>query len=224
MKKVSSIAMYYLLGCSCLLVAGLSGCASTPKITSENNTANVMKMGTVWVDPDTHSVIVSGYINQVSGAIELLACGKRGKVHESILVLLADPSDLQAALLLSGIKHGEPMEAMGESPPQGDPVLIQVEWFDGVNYHATPVEDLVRDIKTKKPLKHVAWIFNGSKMENGRFMAREEESLIATYWDPWAIINVASDIGRDDERLAVNRDVVPPQHTTIRLVISPVRK
>jgi hypothetical protein len=224
MKRCPPILACFYLVCSCLMVTGLPGCASTPVITSEKSTANVMKLGTVWVDPDAHSVIVSGYINLVSGPVELLACGQKGKVHESILVLHADPSDLQAALLLSGIKHGAPMKVMGESPPQGDPVRIHVEWFDGVKYHAVPVEDLVLDLKTGKPLNHKAWIFNGSTMENGRFMAREEESMIATYWDPWAIINVASDVGRDDERLAVNRDVVPPQHTTIRVVISPAGK
>jgi hypothetical protein len=207
-----------LLGCAVMHI--VAGCSSVPKTVVSTARASLMQMGTVWVDATDRAVIVSGFVNQVSGPVELLACGPGGKVHESAFVLQANMTDIQAAILLIGIKNGEPMELLGKSPPRGDGILLSVEWKEGDRNRVLPAEYFLRDISNRKRAKHGAWIFNGSKIEEGQFMAEMEQSVVATYWDPWAIINLASpDLGTDDERLAINTDTIPPRFTDIRMVI-----
>jgi len=176
------------------------------------------------IDAGRRELIMTGFVNQVEGALELLACGPGGKSHESALLLFAEPNDMQAALLLLGLHHGPPMPGVGMGPPQGDAVSLTVMWeIDGVEHYAA-AETFLYDVRKKRTVKHGAWIFNGSVTENGRLKAMEEESLINTYWDPWAIINLSADVGSDDERISVNRNTIPPLHNPIRLIVRPVEK
>jgi hypothetical protein len=196
----------------------LSGCVR-PYSATAPLAESPLKLGSVWIDPGRSELVMSGMVNQVEGAIELLACGPGGKTHESLFVLFVDPSDLQTGLFLLGLKHGPPMEGMGAGPPVGDPVSIAVEWEEGGKVRRANAGEFIRDVKTGEPADHAAWIFNGSKVEKGYFLARAEESLIASYWDPWAIINIKSALGADDERLAARK--VAPLHTPVRMIISP---
>ena len=171
------------------------------------------------VDAQDRSVLVTGHVNQVEGSIELFACGPRGKTHESVLVLDVYPVDLQAALILIGAKHGRPAEGPGMGPPEGDPLDVFVEWQDGKRTVRRRAEALIRNSTTKRVMPKTAWIFTGSTFEDGRFKALVEESLIVSYWDPWAIINIGSDVGADDEILSVNTKTVPPLGTPVTVII-----
>ena len=51
------------------------------------------------LDAAIKTVTTTGWVNQIAGPIEVLACGIQGKVHESIFVLALNPLDLQEALL-----------------------------------------------------------------------------------------------------------------------------
>ncbi len=178
-------------------------------------------MGSVWIDSSRPALVISGHVNQVEGAIELLACGPGGKTHESIFVLHADAQDIQAGLLLLGCRHGEPMTGLGAGPPSGDAVTIEIAWEEDGRERREPAAWFILDYETRRPVRHEGWIFNGSKIENGYFLARAEESFVATYWDPWAIINIQTSAGSDDERLAVHRERIPPRHQPIRMIIRP---
>jgi hypothetical protein len=214
MKSASHVLLILLAGLS---FAG-SGCATPARIPVPVAERQVT-LGTVQVDPVLRCVIATGFVNQVEGAIELLACGPGGKVHESVLVLQVDPVDLQTALLLVGLKPGPPMRDLGVGPPLGDAVSIWVTWQQEGRTVALPLEDLAYEWRTKRALRTRGWIFNGSLFENGKFKALAEESLIASYWDPWAILNVASELGADDDALSVNRAVMPPLHTPVTVIL-----
>lgn len=210
--------MHGLLG---LVLVGLclaSGCA-TVRVAPVPEEARLIRQGSVQVDPVLRCVVVTGFVNMVEGPIELMACGPGGKVHESVLVLQTDPVDLQSALLLIGLKAGPPMKELGLGPPQGDRVALWVRWEQDGRTVTRPLEDLAYDLKRGKSLLTKGWVFTGSMFENGKFKALAEESLIASYWDPWAILNVQSNLGGDDEALMVNDQTVPPLHTPITLLI-----
>src|ERR1700690_2742862 len=88
------------------------GCATErPLVTGD--ASKFIRLGTVLVDADDKAVIATGHVNQVEGAIELLACGERGKTHESVFALDVYPVDLQTALLLVGAKYGKPSPQLG---------------------------------------------------------------------------------------------------------------
>ncbi|MFH0954275.1 MAG: hypothetical protein V1873_08095, partial [Verrucomicrobiota bacterium] len=68
----------------------------------------IARLGGVRIDPASRTVLATGWVNQVVGLIELLACGPGGKTHESVFVLDVNPLDLQAGLLLLGLRPGTP--------------------------------------------------------------------------------------------------------------------
>ncbi len=201
------------------IIAGMLlpvGCSTVPRPGDRDE--QIIRLGTVEIHPSTRTLVTTGYVNQVVGLIELFACGPKGKTHESVFVLFANPLDIQTGLLLLGLKHGEPMASLGMGPPEGDTVDLTVEWEEAGEKRRIPAEDLVQ-VRETGSLLDGDWVFNGSVIIGGQFKALAEESLIATYWDPWAIINTGSPYGADDEALRVNTNTVPPLHTNIRLLI-----
>lgn len=184
--------------------------------------AGVVHFGAVDLIEATKTVVCTGWVNQAKGLVEVLACGEEGKVHESVLVLAVNPLDLQAALLLAGNRGGEPMPGFGVGPAKGSPVDMWVEWTDEAGEkHRMRAERFVKDVEKGEALEEGPWVFTGSMVVNGDFKALLEETLIATYWDPYAIINNPYSSGGNDDILFANDEVVPPEGTDIRFEISP---
>lgn len=210
-------------GCALAVMIVLTACAGTGRRPVNAAAPVAYQLGSIWVDPARQEISMTGFVNQAVGLIELLACGTAGKTHECAFVLYAKPVDIHAGLLLLGLKHGDPMPGIGEGPPQGDPVRIEVEWMKDDVSRRDAAELFLYDLKAKKPVRKTSWIFNGSMVRDGQYLAKMEDSFIATYWDPWAIINIGSELGKDDERVVINQDAIPPRHTPVRLIISPVK-
>lgn len=181
---------------------------------------DVATIGSVKLDAATKTVIATGWVNQTSGPIEVLACGPAGKVHESVFVLGLNPLDLQAALLLAGLKAGEPMPELGQGPPKGAPIDVFVDWKSGDETKTARAESFVWNVEDDANVAETPWIFTGSVVKDGHFKALAEESLVVTYWDPYAIVNLPLPCGANDEILAVNSNTVPPYQTpvTVRFV------
>lgn len=180
-----------------------------------------VRLGNVLVDAHNREVRVPGWVNMTEGAIELLACGPGGKTHESVFVLDVNPLDLQTGLLLLGLKPGIPPTGLGEGCPSGTSVDLFVEWNEDGQKHAKRAESFVFNYENQSVLPSTPWVFTGSVIEEGQFKALAEESLIATYWDPWAVINIPLPCGSNDEILAVHRQAIPPLKTPITMRIVP---
>jgi hypothetical protein len=85
------------------------------------------------------------------GALELIACNKGGKVHESIVAVEAKPSHIHTALLLLGANNGTPamrrpvneeQTRWVDIPPTGDLIDVLLEFN---NAEGKPVERPISD-------------------------------------------------------------------------------
>ena len=175
----------------------------------------VATLGSVKLDSATKTVSATGWVNQTSGPIEVLACGLAGKVHESVFVLALNPLDLQAALLLAGLKGGEPMAEIGQGPPHGAPVDVFVDWQADGEPKTARAEAFVWNLEDDAVLPETPWTFTGSMVKDGQFKALAEESLVVTYWDPYAIVNLPLPCGANDELVHVRSDAIPPYRTPV---------
>lgn len=209
----------HLLRCSLILCGFLA--AAGLGADSGKTAAGRVRLRSVEVDPVSRSVVATGWVNQSEGAIELLACGPGGKTHESVFVLNASPVDLHAALLLLGARPGRPPVYLG-MPPDGPPLAVWVEWADAQGRRRERAERFARLTGTSEPLPDAHWIFSGSTFENGQYKGLAEESLLATYWDPWAVINIGLAIGSNDEAVVANQNLAPAPGTPVTVYISPV--
>jgi hypothetical protein len=176
---------------------------------------------------------VAGRVNMQKGLVEVFACAPGGKTHESVVVLDCVPSGLHAGLLAMGLKPGKPVEEGTEAeykPPTGDGVEIQVRWTSGDRQATARAEDWVWNERDAAPMKHGAWVFAGSFMqeptgnpEEATFAANYVKSLVTTYHDATSILENPFPEGRDDTVYYANERAVPAVGTPVTVVFTPAR-
>ena len=197
-----------------------------PRLVIEKISEGVFRLGNIIINKPGRYVSMEGEINMDEGLVEYLACGAYGKLHESILKVDTDPYYLNIALLLIGLEPGsKPIKFQGAAEiPEGDPVEIWVSWKNKENKKVKHrAEDLVLNKHTEKSMKHVNWVFAGSEIIDGKFMADVEQSIAAIYHDPFAIFDHTLATGVDDTIYFVNKDVVPVKGTLVSITVKSVK-
>ncbi|MFH2093860.1 MAG: YdjY domain-containing protein [Pseudomonadota bacterium] len=186
----------------------------------------ILQIGNIMVNKNEGSVLVQGQVNMQEGLVEYLACGVYGKLHESVLKLYSEPFHIQIALLLLGLEPGE--KHLGRQGahgiPEGDPIDILVSWFDDQKTITHRAEELLLNTKTGQTMEKTHWIFTGSQIVKGKFMAQVEHSIASTYHDPYAIIDHPLKTGTDDTLYVANNKILPPKGTTINFLIKLIKK
>jgi hypothetical protein len=101
--------------------------------------------------------------------LELLACAKGTKEHESILSIKASPSEVHGALLLIGLKEGSPLRYVKVGgkrkllDPQGPRIAITLVYKDEKGKTIEiPAHEWVVNQKSGKKLNDNIWLFSGS--------------------------------------------------------------
>ena len=215
-----------------LLIRG-TAMGQTPAPMKEVN-ANVFQLGEIQIDKLGRMVTFPAMINMRDGGLEYLLVQEQGKTHESLLSTKVEPSELHVAMLLLGAK-----DSAGEAkaPPQqidaeflkhapklqGADIEILVSWeLDGrqTQVHA---EDLL--LRKDKPLPPGgAWIYNGSIIENGRFLAQAEGSIVSLVTDPSALINNERPGCDDDQIWSPRAGKLPPLNTPVNVTFKLLSK
>ncbi|WP_157237703.1 YdjY domain-containing protein [Desulfobacter curvatus] len=185
---------------------------------------NQFQIGKIVLDKKDHSIDINGKVNMSSGMVEYIACTAYGKLHESVLVLDAEPYHIQVALLLLGLKPGDhPIDFQGApQKPCGAPVRILISWQAEGKAEEYPLETVLFYNASQNIMESTDWVFTGSQFLNGKYQAQVEGSIIASYHDPVAIIDHRSDTGTDDTLYQVNHSVVPAAGTPVSVKIYPV--
>ena len=68
------------------------------------------------------------------------------------------------------------------------------------------------------------WIYTGSTIEEGNFLAEGEGSIIAIYLDHIAMFNMIRDGADIDERWGANGNAIPEVGTKGKLILKPAKK
>jgi hypothetical protein len=201
------------------------GGKSTPAIPGILQVSDgVYKLGKVDIDLNKKTVTLYGKVNMSAGLVELLACTKIGKVHESILTMDVEPIHLQTGLILLGLEFVGGLRYQGDPlTPKGDRVQIWVEWTVGGEVKHYRAEDLVYNRAKQSAMEHTDWVFSGSRIKNGVFMSQGTGTLITTYHDPDTIIDNPLPEGKDDTVYISNSQIVPPKGTEIKMIIMPAK-
>jgi hypothetical protein len=193
--------------------------------------------GRLYLKPkDQKRVELDGAIIQQNVNIELIACAEGGKDHESIIAVKCNPEELHAALLLLGLRDrnsfggGGPKKLGDPMKPLGDPMMVLVRWEENGKAREVRAEDLVLDSRTKTTLGHVGWVFTGSgfvdeiDIETGKttgrqvYLANYVKTLVATYHDPTAILDLP--LAEDSNNMYfANGNVLPARGTKATLIL-----
>jgi len=183
----------------------------------------------VWIDPKNKQVVIDGEVCLMRGLLEMFACLKGSKEHESVVAANTKAYAVHAALLALGAKSGSP--AKWEPKYQsatGTPIDIDVYWPDATGQpQKTKAQNWVRDIKTKKPLKF-SWVFAGSAFhrdDTGKqhYLSDASGDFICVSNFPSAMLDLPIESSQTNDELAfeVFSENVPPRGTKVKLVLIP---
>jgi hypothetical protein len=175
----------------------------------------------------SRKIEAQGVVNMNADMVELFATTPTGKKHESVVVVECNPFLLYNALGIIQLNPGGGGEHVGDSAPiYGDKVFIYAEWKENGQLRRERAENLIWDKKHNRPMPQTHWVFTGSRLLKNRvtgelmLMASKEGSLVATYYDPFAILNNPLSERTDDTVYYANSALVPPKGTPITVVFT----
>lgn len=185
-------------------------------------------------EPDGHGGVRRVYL-------EVLACAKDSREHETLVVTPAKPSHIHAALLLVGLEPGAPgswdvrADTMTSTPPKGPPVVVNFAWTapDGRGLEQSPARWVI-NANTGKTLAETegdeqAFVFAGSIMvrkPSGEVYGADREGNIVglhtfgTETVAWRTVYSPEESVQDPEWI-MNPTAVPDRGTTVLVRIRP---
>ncbi len=184
----------------------------------------VFRLGEIQIHKDTRSIMFPAQVNMDRGLLEYLIVRSSGKVHESLLRTDVDPYHLQVAfLLLSFVGTDRPILHQGSpETPRGDPVEILIAYRrEGDQELKIKAEDWVANMYENqlKDVGALKWVYTGSKIFDGRFLAQAEGSIVALWHDPVVLVDNASPGGESNRIWFSKEGAVPPVGTPVTVII-----
>ena len=177
----------------------------------------IFQIGPVRLDKEQKTIRFPATINMTNSLVEYLVVTGTGKLHESLLKTETDPSQIHVAMLLIGAEGTA--TNLNSTNISGDTTTIEVSWQNGGSEKRLRAEELIFNSETKSPMSKGVWIYNGSKVIDGTFIAQRDGSIVSIIADPLALAN-SSQLRRDnDEIWSVNTNLVPALNTTVEVTI-----
>jgi hypothetical protein len=180
-------------------------------------------------DVKKKQVRVEAEMLEVDAPLEFFCVLNNTSEHESVVRSAAKPSHIHTALLAIGLKPGHPVE-WSESlkkflPPAGPPLHVSIEFTDKNGKTVSlPAYRCMRDVKTKKEMKPMNWVYAGSRvMEDGSFAADVTGYVISVVNFDLTLIDIPEIASSDNDTLEWERNpaLVPPGGTKVTMVIEP---
>ena len=190
------------------------------------------KADEVWVDVKKRQVIVGGKICFRKGLLEMFACPRGTKEHESVVAVNSKAYIVHTGLLAVGAKPGTPVRYQPEYvPATGMKIRVDVQWKTADGKIVTrPAQELVRHVKTRKPMK-ADWIFAGSgfwedESTGEKLYQAEGGELICLSNFSTAMLDlpVKSSQANSDLLFEALTDNIPPLGTDVRLILTPKKE
>jgi hypothetical protein len=182
----------------------------------------------IWIDNQEKLVIVSGRICLNRGLLEMFACPKGMKEHESVVATYPIAMYVHQALLLVGANPGRTVQWEPEyKPAEGPKVQIECWFYDEKNELVKRnAKEMVKLVSDGSPLK-IDWVFGGSKFivdSDGRelYAANGGELICLSNFSSAMIdLPISSTAEAGGLLFEANSEKIPPLDTPVLLVLKP---
>jgi hypothetical protein len=204
--------------------AAASAAAGTP-----DGLVKLSKTNDVWFDTKRKAVVVDGQVCLREGQLEMFACSKGTKEHESVVSLNCQAQEVHAGLLAAGAKPGTTVRYDPEYKPATGPIVdVYVLWKDAEGgKHQARAQDWIKDTKTQKGMTH-DWVFAGSGFWKDEETGQEHYKanggdMVCVSNFPTAMLDlpIESSQANTDLMFEAFADRVPPRGTKVRVVFIP---
>ena len=183
----------------------------------------VYEFGGVIINKNQRSITLPATCNQRNGLVEYGLVHEDGKIHESLFRTKVRPQIFHTSLLLLKIK---PVESFFENIWSDDPKQIDysdrcleiiVTWDENGSKHESLLESLSTNQGKSNEANEKLFIFTGSRMVEGNFLAESTGSIVAVYADDNAIINNSHYDSVNDDVWIANKAKMPPLEMPVKI-------
>lgn len=202
------------LGLALLASKGVAAEAPAPAPAIVKRADGTLDVGPVRLDPRARTLRFAATVNMVEGPVEYLLVHETGKLHESLLKTDVEPAAIHlAALLLSPPPSG--VGAVDVKPPKVRSALFWTTKEGAGQSH--PAESLVWDVAQAAPMEEGPWLYVGSRLVDGVFLAQRDGSIVSIRSDIDSLMDNPRPRAADDENWRPNADLVPRVGTRVEV-------
>jgi len=185
--------------------------------------------GEVWFDKKRKAVVVDGQVCLREGQLEMFACPKGTKEHESVVSLNCKADEVHAGLLAAGAKPGKPVSFdPAYKAATGQIIDVYVLWKDEKGEkHQVRAQEWIKDAKKEKAMSH-DWVFAGSGFWKDEETGLEHYKanggdLVCVSNFPTATLDlpIQSSDANDELMFVAFKEHVPARGTKVRVVFIP---
>jgi hypothetical protein len=199
----------------------------------------LFEMGDVRIDKAQRIVSFPARLNLNQGPMEYLLVATWGKTHESVLKTDTEPFRIHLAMILldAGIAtnfggtNGPEVHSGGfvSNPSKerlpGEPVSVEFQWTANGKEVRKRAQDLLYKSDEKSVMSTADWVYTGSRIAEGLFLAEIDGSIISLVTDAEALINNEAR-GHDNDNIWLpNTNSLPPTNVavTVNIKLNPKR-
>jgi hypothetical protein len=184
--------------------------------------SNTLAIGQVTVHKRERKLTFPAKVNMDRDLIEYAVVTEAGSTHESLLATSASPRDIHMAALLLGVKPSPGLGDEGKAieVDRNAAVDVQVIWkADGQECRHKLSQlvtiSLTPSNRVAATLTNIAWLYTGSRVDDGKFVAETYGNIISLIRDPMALLNNPGDTRDNDEVHLPNARLVPKVGTPV---------
>jgi len=184
------------------------------------------RVGTVEFDENKRTIRIPAAVHMLKDPVEYLLVARHGKVHETVFITDADARDIHIAALLLGIKAQPALGPENTAAQLGGHGVIDawVEWDRNGPPAKLPLHETVTlaDPDTRQAsgtLPGRGWLYNGSGLATGEFLASQNGSIISIIRDASALINNPGASRDNDDLHTPNAAKLPKLQHPVRIVL-----
>ena len=231
-------AILHFAACVCFAQASSSAQADATAIPTDGlvkKSETEFELRGIDIRSDRREVRLPCLVNMTDGIIEYALVHHLGKTHESILSTTVSPADIQVALLLCRFEPGtmgilppdlpdgeQRFKPVAPKTPNAHQVAATIEWtLNGKTERASLASWILNKRTGKPPSDLPFWIFNGSVIDDRGFVAEIDGSILSVWVDPEAMLNSPAQGNLDDERWLCLTSAIPPEGTSVTLILHP---
>ena len=190
------------------------------------------KNNPIWIDPKGKRIIMIGEVCLREGQLEMFACLKGTKEHESIVAIPTKAYIIHAGLIAAGAEAGSPAKYVPKySPAHGSEVEVALFWTDAKGKRQRAyAQDWIRNAKTGTAMTQ-PWVFGGSgfwedEQSGEKHYLAEGGDLICVSNFASATLDLPIQSSSSSDSLLFNAftDRIPPQGTKVTVVLTPKKK
>ena len=182
-------------------------------------TSGTHQFGPIEIDQDKREFSFPAVCNQTSGLVEYALVHEDGKTHESLFRTQVNPKLIHASLLLLKEKPQPAffklVEVNSSKLMQMPEIEIMVEWEHNGSIHKTWINSMVLNQTDNRELSESAFVFTGSKVVEGTYLAEMDGSIIAVYHDSRATLNSRDLNSNSDDVWIANESKMPPKNLPV---------